>query len=99
MAGDQTCVITGATSGIGLATAKALSAAGVNLLLVGRRESLGIPIAAKLRHLPGAGQVEFLRADLSDLDQVRGLASEINSKHRSVDILINNAGARFSRFQ
>lgn len=95
----QTCVITGATSGIGLAAAKALSAAGANLLLVGRRESLGIQIAAKLRQKPGAGWVEFLRADLSDFAQVRQLASGISAKHRSVDILINNAGARFNKFQ
>ncbi|HEV2208387.1 MAG TPA: SDR family oxidoreductase [Verrucomicrobiae bacterium] len=93
------CVITGATSGIGRATAVALSGMGANLALIGRREEVGIKLAAKLRSKPGAGQVEFFRADLSDQRQMRNLGAAIASKYPRIDVLINNAGAKFDSFQ
>jgi len=95
----RTCVITGATSGIGRATAIALSTAGANLILVGRRESIGTQLAAQLRRRPGPGWAEFFRADISDQQQVRELASRISARQSHIDILINNAGARFNTFR
>ena len=52
----RTCVITGATSGIGRATARALSATGAKLILVGRREQVGAKLAAELPI--GSGEIE-----------------------------------------
>jgi retinol dehydrogenase 14 len=95
----RTCVITGATSGVGRATAVALSKTGANLVLVARREEIGIRLAVQLRDQPGAGQVEFLRADVSKQRQVRALAVAITAKHERIDVLINNAGAKFDTFQ
>lgn len=95
----RTCVITGATSGIGRATALALSAAGANLILVGRRESVGIQLASRLDRRAGAGWARFFQADISDQQQVCGLAAAITATTEQVDILINNAGAKFSSFQ
>lgn len=95
----HTCVITGATSGIGRATAVALSALGANLFLVGRREAEGQGLAARLRQRSGAGWVEFLRSDISDQQQVHALAAAIVAKKIHIDVLINNAGARFNTFQ
>lgn len=97
--GGLVCVITGATSGIGRATAVALSAMGASLALIGRRVDIGIKLAAKLRSKPGAGQVDFFRADLSDQRQVRDLGAAIASKYPRIDVLINNAGAKFDSFQ
>lgn len=92
-------MITGATSGIGRASARELSKTGVNLVLVGRKEEVGTRLAAELGRRPRSGQVRFLRADLSDQSQVRALASAIAVKYPRIEILINNAGARFNRYQ
>ena len=59
------CVITGATSGIGRATALALGALGADLVLIGRNEAMGRAVAARIARLPNAGQIEFIRTDLS----------------------------------
>jgi NAD(P)-dependent dehydrogenase (short-subunit alcohol dehydrogenase family) len=93
------CVITGATSGIGRATALALAAGGANLALIARREILGIQLAARLRSQPGAGLVEFFRADISDQAQVTEAARAIAAKYSRINVLINNAGAKFDTFQ
>jgi NAD(P)-dependent dehydrogenase (short-subunit alcohol dehydrogenase family) len=94
----RTCVITGATSGIGRATAMALSAMGANLILAARRDEIGGRLAAQLSEQPGAGRIEFLQADLSEQRQVRALATAIRARHNQIDVLINNAGARFNTF-
>lgn len=95
----KTCVITGATSGIGRASAVALSYQGADLILVGRNESNGRNLASRLSAHRDAGRVEFLRADISDQSQVRALASKIADRQEHVDVLINNAGAKFDTFQ
>jgi NAD(P)-dependent dehydrogenase (short-subunit alcohol dehydrogenase family) len=94
----RTCVITGATSGIGRAAAIALNHAGANLLLIGRREKLGQALTARLQRQSRSGRVEFLPADISDQKQVRSLAQSIKDKHDCIDVLINNAGAKFDTF-
>lgn len=89
---SKTIMITGATDGIGLETARMLAAAGHSLLLHGRSKE-------KLEHLQqelagGAreGQVETFRADLSKLEDVAQLAAAVASKHAVLHVLINNAG-------
>ena len=93
------CVITGATSGIGRATALALGAMGVNLVLLGRNESKGRSVVARIARFPLAGKVEFLRTDLSVQRNVHDSAGNITRSHRHIDLLINNAGARFDHCQ
>ena len=95
---DKTCVITGATSGIGRATALVLGARGANLVLIGRNEQAGHRVAARIRRMPGAGEVTFLRADLSAQRQVRDLAASIRERFQGIDVLVNNAGARFDGY-
>ena len=95
----RTCVITGATSGIGRAAAIALNRQGFNLILVARRENIGARLAKQLSARPGAGRVMFIQTDLSSQLQVRALAIQINALHEPVDVLINNAGAKFNAFQ
>jgi len=93
------CLITGATSGIGRATACELSCAGCDLVLLGRREDEGRRLASSLSRRPGSGLVEFVRIDLSDQNQVRSVAAKLAAAHTHFDVLINNAGARFNNFQ
>lgn len=93
----QTCVLTGATSGIGRAAAVELARREADLVLVGRNEAAGLAAARDLqRH--AAGRIEFVRVDLSRPDQVRTLAARACSRSGKVDVLINNAGARIDRF-
>ncbi len=92
----KTCVITGATSGIGLAAAEALARTGARLVLVGRDRAKGEAALARLRGVRRACEASVLYADLARLDAVRGLAAQLALLPR-IDVLINNAGAIFRR--
>jgi NAD(P)-dependent dehydrogenase (short-subunit alcohol dehydrogenase family) len=95
MAG-KLCVVTGATSGIGLVAAERLAAAGARLILVGRDKARGEAALARIRrHVPGA-ELALRYADLSLLAEMNRLAAEIAAAEPRIDVLINNAGAMFS---
>ena len=88
-------VITGATSGIGRAAALALGRLGASLLLVSRNRAAGTALARRIaQSFPGV-QAEFIEADLSSFAQVRAAANQIRERWPGIDLLINNAGARF----
>jgi len=96
---EKTIVITGATSGIGRALALGLGRAGTNLVLVGRNERVGQRLVRQIRSHSSASRAGFFCADLSNLKDVRSLASELKERYKRVEILINNAGARFNHFE
>lgn len=83
----KTILITGSTDGIGLLTAKKLTAQGHRVLLHGRSAAKLETAAAKC-----GGAVETFCADLSDLVAVQALADAVRAKHETLDVLINNAG-------
>lgn len=83
----KTILITGATDGIGLETARALSAKGHRILLHGRNEAKLEKAAAGMPN-----EVETYTADLADIAAVRKLADAVAEKHETLDVLINNAG-------
>lgn len=92
MAGSATVVLTGATSGIGRATAALLAARGDHLILHGRHDAADVePLLAELRTAPGAGLIDYLRADFTRLDEVVALTRRIAELTDRVDVLINNA--------
>lgn len=88
----KTILITGATDGIGLETARMLAADGHHLLLHGRNPGKLAKVAAELAALPGAGPTESHVADLSSKDAVEAMAKAVAGKHEHLDVLVNNAG-------
>ena len=89
---DQTIAITGATDGLGRALAGKLAAAGATLALHGRDDGRGLATIRDLRQRTGNERLQWFRADLASLDEVRGLASRLRSDLDRVDVLVNNAG-------
>ena len=85
----KTALITGASSGIGAATARALAEAGARVLLVARRETELQQVARSIR--PGAASI--FCADLSLASEVTQLAERIQTTAGTPDIIVNNAGA------
>ena len=88
----KTALITGANSGIGLATAKALAAQGFDLILMVRSVEKGQKAAQIIKKSSPESQIEIVTADLADLDSVRQAAAVVVSKYPKLDRLINNAG-------
>ncbi|NGN97120.1 SDR family NAD(P)-dependent oxidoreductase [Grimontia sp. S25] len=88
----KTILITGATDGIGLETAKLLASQGHNILLHGRSAAKLENAKAQVQGIAGVGNVETYLADLSNLKDVEKFADEVVANHTSLDVLINNAG-------
>jgi NAD(P)-dependent dehydrogenase (short-subunit alcohol dehydrogenase family) len=95
----KVCLVTGATSGVGLVTAQALARQGATLIVVGRNPERGAATVSRIQHETGNSAVELISADLSAQAQVRRLASEVQRRFTRLDVLINNAGALFLRRQ
>ncbi|WP_051852761.1 oxidoreductase [Streptomyces aureocirculatus] len=100
---DQTgrvCVVTGANSGLGLATTRALAHRGAHVVLAVRDEAKGRSAVASLTaERPRArpddrldDRLEVRRLDLADLDSVRAFAAGVRADHSRLDVLVNNAG-------
>ncbi|MEM6930390.1 MAG: SDR family NAD(P)-dependent oxidoreductase [Myxococcota bacterium] len=89
---DRTIVITGATSGLGLAAAHRLAGLGATLVVVGRNPAKTDAAVAALASPTGAEHAACY-ADMAELDAVNALADTILDEHESVDTLIHNAGA------
>lgn len=83
-----TCVVTGASSGIGRATAEAMAKRGATVIAVARREER---LASLLQELGGEPH-SYVVCDLSDTAQIRLMAETIAGRTPRVDILLNNAG-------
>jgi NAD(P)-dependent dehydrogenase (short-subunit alcohol dehydrogenase family) len=92
---NKTILITGATAGIGLETAKSLAKKGANLYIVARNTEKAKKAVEEIKAFSGNNNVDFFVADLSSQKEIRRLAAEINSKLKKLDVLINNAGATF----
>lgn len=88
----KTILVTGATDGIGFATAKALVQLGHTVLLHGRNPKKLEAVEAELTALEKAGHLQCYVADLSRMEEVERLAQSVATRHQSLDVLVNNAG-------
>jgi retinol dehydrogenase-12 len=92
----KVCVITGATSGIGLVAAERLAAMGARLLLVGRDPARGEAALKAIKARAPQATLRIVYGDLSRLAEMERLAQEIAALEPRIDVLINNAGAMFT---
>lgn len=95
----KVCVVTGANSGIGKATAQGLAAAGATVLMVCRDHARGEAAQQQIRAATGNAAVELWQADLASLDGVRRLAVALQAAHPVINVLINNAGVMLDKRQ
>jgi retinol dehydrogenase-12 len=95
----QICLVTGATRGIGLVTARELARKGAHVIMVGRSTERCSRAADEIRAAVPASSIEWLVADLSSQAEVRRLAEEVRSKAPRLDVLVNNAGGIFFKRQ
>ncbi len=86
------CLITGATEGVGRATALALAKRGFKVVIAARNAAKAEAVKRELDAAAGASDADYLVADLASLTQTRALAEEFKRRHRRLDVLINNAG-------
>jgi uncharacterized protein len=97
---ESTCLVTGASSGIGADVARSLAARGHGVTLVARRTDRLETLAAELRDRHGV-RVEVLSCDLGKADARRRMRAEIDGRGLTVEVLVNNAGfgsaGRFDR--
>lgn len=82
--------VTGAGTGIGLAGAQALAAAGATVVMSGRREAVLLAEAEPIR--AAGGQVDVMALDVADAAAVQRVAQTILARHGRIDILVNSAG-------
>ncbi|HEY3725651.1 MAG TPA: SDR family oxidoreductase [Solirubrobacteraceae bacterium] len=95
----KVCLVTGATSGLGRATAVALASAGADVLIVGRDRQRGDAVRSELAEVDAATRSELLLCDLASQRQVRELAATLCKRLNRLDVLVNNAGVDVGKRQ
>jgi NAD(P)-dependent dehydrogenase (short-subunit alcohol dehydrogenase family) len=95
----EVAVVTGASTGIGAETARALAAAGATVVLAARNKERTDQAAASIRErVPGA-HVEVGMLDLTSLENVRAFAAWYLDTHDALNLLVNNAGVMYTPFE
>lgn len=94
---DRTCLVTGATSGIGKAIAQGLARRGATVAIVARDRARGEAAAAEIGAQASNAHVDLLLADLSSQAAIRALAEEVKQRYDRLHVLVNNAAVFKSR--
>ncbi|WP_139785632.1 SDR family oxidoreductase [Cytobacillus gottheilii] len=85
-------IVTGANSGMGLATTISLAKQNIHVIMVCRNPEKGKQALYEAKKASGSGDIELMLCDLSSLSHIRQFCDEFKSKYPKLDILINNAG-------
>ena len=96
MAG-KTCMVTGASRGIGFYTAQALALKGAHVVLIGHHHGRGQEAVDKIHQADPEASATFFYTDLMDQAQIRELNRTFRERYDRLDVLVNNAGAFFLR--
>ncbi|MFK7831097.1 MAG: SDR family NAD(P)-dependent oxidoreductase [Congregibacter sp.] len=91
-------LVTGASSGLGLATARVLAERGADLVLVMRNADRAEDVVAELRSETGNEHIRYELADLALMREVDELSQRLLKEGRPIDVLVNNAGALFNEW-
>lgn len=94
---NKIILITGATDGIGKASAKSLARQGHTVIIHGRNKEKALAVCEEIKAETGNKQIDILIADLLILTDVKRAAEEFKKKYSQLDVLINNAGAIFGK--
>lgn len=93
--GDMTgeiAIVTGANSGMGLATTIELAKMGAHVIMACRSQSRGAAALREAQQESNSSRVELMTLDLGDFDSIRAFASDFKAKYDRLDVLVNNAG-------
>lgn len=93
----RVCLVTGANSGVGKATAMSLAGMGATVLMVCRDRERGQAARDEIIHTTDNGAVQLLIADLASQQDIRRLAAEIREQYPALHVLVNNAGVYLAR--
>jgi NAD(P)-dependent dehydrogenase (short-subunit alcohol dehydrogenase family) len=88
----KTVIVTGANSGVGLATTVELARRGATVVMACRSAERGEEALKEARRQSGSDKVELLLCDLGSLDSIRAFVQAFQARHRVLDVLINNGG-------
>ncbi len=88
----RTMLVTGANSGIGLSTARALAAQGHRVLMLCRDRDKGVRARDEVREATGNKRVHLVLCDLSRQEEIRRVSAKLRERLSALDVLVNNAG-------
>ncbi|KAJ6681464.1 putative proteinD(P)-BINDING ROSSMANN-FOLD SUPERFAMILY PROTEIN [Salix koriyanagi] len=88
----KNCVVTGANSGIGYATAEGLASRGATVYMVCRSKERGEAALSQIQSTTGNKKVHLELCDLSSISEIKSFASRFSSRNVPVHVLVNNAG-------
>jgi NAD(P)-dependent dehydrogenase (short-subunit alcohol dehydrogenase family) len=95
----RTALVTGATTGLGLETARALAAAGATVVLGARSDEKAAAAKAAITARVPDARLDHAVFDLTSLASIRAGAADVLARHDRLDLLVNNAGVMFTPFE
>lgn len=94
---DKVCMVTGATSGIGKATAMGLAKMGATVIILGRSQERGATALTEIKTESGNPNIELMLANLASQADIRQLVETFKQNHDQLHVLVNNAGIYLSQ--